>query len=91
MLFRSELEEDRLLAEKPVQEAFMTENKSRGAQGSGRNKDKGKGSQGKGGNEAGYSGQKRKRGKRAGKKARTRIALIVVNLVTLLVITLSQR
>ena len=42
-----ELEEDHLLAEKPIQEAFMTENKSRGAQGSGRNKGKGKGPQGK--------------------------------------------
>ena len=51
-----ELEEDRFLAEKPDQEAFMTENKSRGAQGSGRNKGKGKGPKGKGENEAGYSG-----------------------------------
>ena len=37
------LEEDCLLAKKPVQEAFMTKNKSRGAQGFGRNKNKGKG------------------------------------------------
>ena len=45
-----ELEEDHLFAEKPIQEAFMIENKShksRGAQGSGRNKGKGKGPQGK--------------------------------------------
>ena len=45
-----ELEKDHLLAEKPIQEAFMIENKShksRGAQGSGRNKGKGKGPQGK--------------------------------------------
>ena len=41
------LEEDRLLVEKHVQEAFMTENKSRGTQGSRRNKRKGKGPQGK--------------------------------------------
>ena len=63
-----ELEEDRLLVEKPVQEAFMTENKLRGAQGSGCNKGKGKGLQGKGGNEASYSGQKRKRRKHTGKR-----------------------
>ena len=55
-----ELEKDHLLAKKLVYEAFMTENKSRGAQGSGRNKGKGNGPQGKGGNEVGYSGQKRK-------------------------------
>ena len=55
-----ELEEDCLLVEKPVQEAFMTKNKSQRAQGFGRNKGKGKGPQGKRGNEAGYSGQKRK-------------------------------
>ena len=67
-----ELEEDLLFAEKPVQEVFMTENKSRGAQGSGRNKGKGKGPQGKGGNEVGYSGQKRKRGKRAGKRSKNK-------------------
>ena len=42
-----ELEEDCLLVEKPVQEAFMTENKKREAQGSGRNKGKGKGPQDK--------------------------------------------
>ena len=42
-----ELEEDRLLVEKPVYEAFMTKNKSRRAQGSGCNKGKGKGPQGK--------------------------------------------
>ena len=40
-----ELEKDRLIAEKPVQEAFMIENKSRGAQGFGHNKGKGKGPQ----------------------------------------------
>ena len=51
-----ELEEDRLLVEKPIQEAFMTENKSRGAQGSRRNKGKGKSPQGKEENEASYSG-----------------------------------
>ena len=51
-----ELEKDRLLAKKPIQEAFMIENKSQGAQGSRRNKSKGKGPQGKGGNEASYSG-----------------------------------
>ena len=50
----------------------MTENKSRGAQGSGRNKGKGKGPQGKRGNEASYSGQKRKRGKRAGKRSKNK-------------------
>ena len=43
-----ELEKDRLLAEKPVQEAFMTKNKSREAQGSGRNKGKSKSPQSKG-------------------------------------------
>ena len=43
-----ELEEDHLLAEKPVQEAFMTKNKSREAQGSGRNKGKSKSPQSKG-------------------------------------------
>ena len=35
-----ELEEDRLLVEKPVQEAFISENKSRGVQGSRHNKGK---------------------------------------------------
>ena len=51
-----ELKENRLLVKKPVQEAFMIENKSRGAQGSGRNKGKGKGPKGNGENEGGYSG-----------------------------------
>ena len=51
-----ELEGDRLLAEKPVQEAFMNKNKSQGVQGFRHNKDKGKGPQGKEGNEASYSG-----------------------------------
>ena len=50
----------------------MTENKSRGTQGSGRNKGKCKGPQGKGGNEASYSGQKRKRKKRIGKKSKNK-------------------
>ena len=50
----------------------MTENKSRGAQGSERNKGKGKGPQGKKGNEADYSGQKRKRGKHAGKRSKNK-------------------
>ena len=36
-----ELEEDKLLVEKPVQKAFMTESKSRRAQGFGCNKRKG--------------------------------------------------
>ena len=45
-----ELEEDRLLAEKLVQKAFMIENKLRGVQNSRCNKGKGKGPQGKGGN-----------------------------------------
>ena len=62
-----ELKKDRLLAKNLVHEAFMIENKSRGAQGSRRNKGMGKGIQGKGENEANYSGQKRKRGKRASK------------------------
>ena len=38
-----ELEEDRLLSEKPANEAFMTESKSRGAKGSRRKNWKGKG------------------------------------------------
>ena len=67
-----ELEEDSLLAEKLVQKAFMTENKSREAQGSGHNKGKGKGPQGKGGNEASYSGQKCKHGKCAGKRSKNK-------------------
>ena len=50
----------------------MTENKSRGTQGSRRNKGKDKGPQGKWGNEASYSGQKRKRGKHAGKKSKNK-------------------
>ena len=52
-----ELEEDRLLVEKPVYEAFMTKNKSRGAQGFKRNKgkSKGKGFRGKRGNKTSYS------------------------------------
>ena len=50
------LEEDQFLVEKPVQEAFMIENKSRGAQDSGRNKGKGKVPQRKRENEASYSG-----------------------------------
>ena len=66
-----ELEKDRLIAEKPVQEAFMIENKSRGAQGFGHNKGKGKGpQQGKVGNETSYSGQKRTCGKYGGKKGK---------------------
>ena len=65
-----ELEEDRLLSEKPANEAFMTESKSRGAKGSRRKNWKGKGFQkGKRGNEASSSGQKRKRGKRGGMKS----------------------
>ena len=40
-----ELEEDRLLSEKPANEAFMTESKSRGAKGSRRKNWKGKGFQ----------------------------------------------
>ena len=48
----------------------MTENKSRGAQCSGRNKDKGQGPQGKGESEASYSGQKLKRGKHVSKKSK---------------------
>ena len=50
----------------------MTENKSRGVQGSGRNKDKGKDPQGKGGSEASYSGQKHKRDKRTGKRSKNK-------------------
>ena len=69
----------------------MIKNKLRGVQSSGRNKGKGKSPQGKGESEASYSGQKCKRGKRVAREARTRIALIVVNPVTLLVIALSQR
>ena len=40
----------------------MIENKSRGSQGSRRNKGKGKGPQGKRGNEVSYSGQKCSKG-----------------------------
>ena len=40
-----ELEEDRLLSEKPANEAFITESKSRGAKGSRRKNWKGKGFQ----------------------------------------------
>ena len=58
----------RLLAEKPVHEAFMTESKSRRAQGSRCNK--GKGPQGKGGSEASYNGQKCR--KRVGKKSKNK-------------------
>ena len=50
----------------------MTENKSRGSQGSRRNKGKGKGPQGKRGNEVSYSGQKRKRGKRVEKRSKNK-------------------
>ena len=65
-----ELEEDRLLSEKPANEAFMTESKSRGAKGSRRKNWKGKGFQkGKRGDEASSSGQKRKCGKRGDMKS----------------------
>ena len=67
-----ELEEDRLFVGKSVQEAFITENKSRGAQGSRHNKGKGKGPQSKGGSEASYSGLKHKLGKRDGKKSKNK-------------------
>ena len=88
----AELEEDRLLSEKPANEAFMTESKSRGAKGSRRKHWKGKGFQkGKRENEASSSGQKRKRGKRRGMKSRNKNCLTMANLVTLLMIALSQR
>ena len=67
-----ELEEDRLLIEKHVQKAFMTENKSRGTQGSRCNKGKSKGLQGKGRKEASYNGQKRKCEKRTGKRSKNK-------------------
>ena len=67
------LEEDRLLTEKHIQEAFMSENKLRGAQDFGCNKGKGKGlQQGKGRKEASYSGQKCKRRKRDSKKGKNK-------------------
>ena len=69
----------------------MTENKSRGTQGSGRNKGKGKGPQGKGGNEASYSGQKRKRGKRAGKRNKNKNCFNCGKPGHFVVIALSQR
>ena len=69
----------------------MIENKSREAQGSGRNNGKGKGLQGKGGNEANYSGQKRKSGKRTGKNIKNKNCFNCGKLVTLLMIALSQR
>ena len=51
----------------------MTENKSRGVQGSRRNKGKGKGlQQGKRGNKDNYSGQKHKCGKRGDKKGKNK-------------------
>ena len=68
-----ELEEDRLLSEKPTNEAFMTESKTRGEKGSRRKNWKGKGFQkGKKGDEASSSGQKRKRGNRGGMKNRNK-------------------
>ena len=67
-----ELEEYRLLAEKPIYEAFITENKSREAQDFVRNKRKGKGPQGKRGNESNYSEQKRKRGNHTGMKSKNK-------------------
>jgi hypothetical protein len=64
-----ELEEDRLHAEKPINEAFISETKMRGAYGSKYKKSKAKGPKyGKRGIEASSSGHKRKRGKRSGKK-----------------------
>ena len=68
-----DLEEDRLIAEKPIQEAFMIENKSQGAQGSRRNKGKGKGpQQGNEGNETSYSRQKCKHGIRNNMKSKNK-------------------
>jgi hypothetical protein len=64
-----ELEEDRLHAEKPINKAFISETKMRGAYGSKYKKGKAKGPKyGKRGIEASSSGHKRKRGKRSGKK-----------------------
>jgi len=64
-----ELEEDRLHAEKPVNEPFIFETKMRGAYGSKYKKGKGKGLKyGKRGIKASSSGHKRKRGKCGGKK-----------------------
>ena len=68
-----ELEEDRLLSEKPANETFMTVSKSRRAKGSRRKNWKCKGFQkGKRGDEASSSGQKCKRGKRGGMKSKNK-------------------
>jgi len=64
-----ELEEDRLHAEKPINEAFISKTKMRGAYNSKYKKGKAKGPKySKRGKEASSSGHKRKRGKRGGKK-----------------------
>jgi len=66
-----ELEEDRLHAEKPINEAFISETKMRGAYGSNYKRGKAKGLKyGKRGIEASSSGHKHKRGKRSSKKGK---------------------
>ena len=68
----------------------MIENKSRGAQGFKRKKGKGH-QQGKGGNKLVILDKSTSVENATTRKARTRIVLIMVNLVTLLVIALNQR
>ena len=85
-----ELEEYRLLAEKPIYEAFITENKSREAQGS-RTKVKVRVLKAKEEMKPVIVDRSINARNALVKEARTRITLIVVNSTTLLVIALSQR
>ena len=86
-----ELEEDRFLVEKPVQEAFMIENKSQGAQGFGHKKARVKVLKAKEEIKPVIVDRSISAGNALVREARIKIALIVVNPITLLVIVLSQR
>jgi len=86
-----ELEEDRLLAEKPINKAFIYETKMQGSYGSKHKKGKCKSHKyGKWGIEV-NSNMNASMENMAVKKTRIWIVLIVVNLVTLLAIALSQK
>ena len=86
-----ELEENQLLFEKPIQEAFMTENKSRGEQGFEATRERVRVLKAKEKTKLVIVDKSSSVGNAMVRKARTKIASIVVNLVTLLVIALSQR
>ena len=86
-----ELEKDRLLTEKSVQEAFMTENKSRERKALDATKARVRVFKAKEKMKPVIVDRSVSAGNGLRKEARTRIVLIVINPVTLLMIALSQR